>query len=95
MPGSADISFASPGEVRSPLKAAGRENGVPAAPTGRGRVDIIDIRGAAVEINLKDDILSLFSPKEGPRMLPTLLLYDEKGLQLFEEVGSATTSATP
>jgi hypothetical protein len=36
---------------------------------------------------LKDDILSLFSPKEGPRMLPTLLLYDEKGLQLFEDVG--------
>jgi len=87
MPGPADLSFASPGEVNSPLKATGKENGVPAGPTGGGPVDIIDIRGAAVEINLKDDILSLFSPKEGPRMLPTLLLYDEKGLQLFEDVG--------
>lgn len=49
-------------------------------------VDIIDIRQAAVEINLKEEIHKLFRPEEGPRKLPTLLVYDEKGLQLFEQV---------
>lgn len=49
-------------------------------------VDIIDIRSAAVEINLKEEINGLFKPKDGPRKLPTLLLYNERGLQLFEEV---------
>lgn len=49
-------------------------------------VDIIDIRQAAVEINLKGEIHKLFRPEEGPRKLPTLLVYDEKGLQLFEQV---------
>ncbi|KAI2473086.1 C-type lectin protein [Annulohypoxylon bovei var. microspora] len=49
-------------------------------------VDIIDIRQAAVEINLKEEIYRLLRPPEGPRKLPTLLLYDEKGLQLFEEI---------
>ncbi|OTA58386.1 hypothetical protein K449DRAFT_334626 [Hypoxylon sp. EC38] len=49
-------------------------------------VDIIDIRQAAVEINLKEEIHRLLSPQEGPRKLPTLLLYDKKGLQLFEEI---------
>ncbi|RYP80306.1 hypothetical protein DL769_002540 [Monosporascus sp. CRB-8-3] len=54
--------------------------------TKRSQVDIIDIRQATVESNLKEDIESLFRPQEGPRKLPTLLLYDEKGLQLFEEI---------
>lgn len=49
-------------------------------------VDIIDIRTAAVELNLKQEIHDLLRPKEGPRKLPTLLLYDERGLQIFEEV---------
>ncbi|KAK7956797.1 uncharacterized protein PG986_006019 [Apiospora aurea] len=49
-------------------------------------VDIIDIRQAAVEINLKEEIHKLFRPEEGPRKLPTLLVYDEKGLQLFEQI---------
>lgn len=52
----------------------------------QGRVDIIDIRRAAVEINLKDEILSMFQAKNGPRQLPTLLLYNARGLQLFEQV---------
>lgn len=65
--------------------------GVPAgraAPTKRDNnaLDIIDIRCAAVEINLKDEINTLLKPKDGPRRLPTLLLYDERGLQLFEEI---------
>ncbi|RYP43732.1 hypothetical protein DL768_009739 [Monosporascus sp. mg162] len=52
----------------------------------RSQVDIIDIRQATVESSLKEDIEGLFRPQEGPRKLPTLLLYDEKGLQLFEEI---------
>ena len=48
--------------------------------------DIIDIRRVAVEINLKTEITSMFRPKSGPRQLPTLLLYNESGLQLFERV---------
>ena len=49
-------------------------------------VKIIDIRQVAVEVNLKEEILAMFHPKQGLRQLPTLLLYDERGLQLFEEV---------
>ncbi|EGO59462.1 hypothetical protein NEUTE1DRAFT_145472 [Neurospora tetrasperma FGSC 2508] len=48
--------------------------------------DIIDIRRVAVEINLKTEITSMFRPKDGPRQLPTLLLYNERGLQLFERI---------
>ncbi|KAM0562409.1 hypothetical protein ACHAPJ_002099 [Fusarium lateritium] len=47
---------------------------------------IIDIRGEHVEINLKDQVASMFNPDDGPRKLPTLLLYNEKGLQLFEDI---------
>lgn len=47
---------------------------------------IIDIRGEHVEINLKEEVMTMFNPENGPRMLPTLLLYNEKGLQLFEDV---------
>jgi hypothetical protein len=51
-------------------------------------IDIIDIRHDAVEINLKDEILTSLKPESGLKILPTLLLYDEQGLQLFEEVGA-------
>lgn len=47
---------------------------------------IIDIRGEHVEINLKEQITSMFNPEDGPRKLPTLLLYNERGLQIFEDV---------
>jgi hypothetical protein len=50
------------------------------------KLDIIDIRRAAVELNLKTEVLSSFHKEDGPRKLPTLLLYDERGLQLFEKV---------
>ncbi|RBQ70994.1 hypothetical protein VDGD_21494 [Verticillium dahliae] len=61
--------------------------GCKAAQKAASQLDIIDVRRAAVEVNLKDDILSMWNPKDGPRKLPTLLLYNEKGLQLFEDVG--------
>lgn len=56
--------------------------------TSHCRVDIIDIRGASVELNLKVEIKSMFCSTNGPRELPTLLLYDERGLQLFEKVST-------
>lgn len=61
-----------------------------AAPTdvSKPALDIIDIRLVAVEINLKDEIRTLFQAEDGPRKLPTLLLYNERGLQIFEEVNT-------
>lgn len=50
-------------------------------------IDIIDIRHDAIEVNLKDEILKSLRPESGIKTLPTLLLYNERGLQLFEEVG--------
>jgi L-histidine Nalpha-methyltransferase / hercynylcysteine S-oxide synthase len=55
-------------------------------PENSQHIDIIDIRHDAVEINLKEEILSLLRPESGPKKMPTLLLYNERGLQLFEEV---------
>ena len=55
----------------------------------QSQVDIIDIRDGVVQFNLKEEIHHLFRPQEGYRKLPTLLLYDEKGLQLFEDVSRA------
>lgn len=52
----------------------------------RKNADIIDIRGDTGEIDLKNEVVKLLNPESGPRKLPTLLLYDEKGLQLFEDV---------
>ncbi|KAI1196192.1 DUF323 domain protein [Nemania serpens] len=57
------------------------EQGVAETP-----VDLIDIRRDAVKANLREEIYRLFRPQEGPRELPTLLLYDAKGLQLFEKI---------
>jgi L-histidine Nalpha-methyltransferase / hercynylcysteine S-oxide synthase len=59
---------------------------VPKSLKSDSGLDIIDIRQTTVEFNLKQEIHSQFRPSEGPRQLPTLLLYDEKGLQLFEQV---------
>ncbi|KAK3368897.1 C-type lectin protein [Lasiosphaeria ovina] len=68
------------------LKAV-RGKSVAKLPTASGaELDIIDIRQAAVELNLKTELLSMFHSTDGPRKLPTLLLYDERGLQLFEDI---------
>lgn len=58
-------------------------------------LDIIDIRQTAVEFNLRQEIHNQFRPSEGPRQMPTLLLYDEKGLQLFEQVPPPATLHGP
>lgn len=68
------------------------EKGTSKSAGQQPNVDIIDIRQASVEINIKEEIHKLIRPQEGPRRLPTLLLYDEKGLQLFEEVRKRITA---
>jgi hypothetical protein len=68
-------------KATKPLKTMGSE-----LDTKNTSIDIIDIRHDAVEINLKEEILNSLRPQSGPKRLPTLLLYDERGLQLFEEV---------
>lgn len=40
-----------------------------------------------MKFSLAEDIYAGLSPEDGgPRSLPTMLLYDTKGLQLFEEI---------
>ncbi|QSZ34181.1 hypothetical protein DSL72_005770 [Monilinia vaccinii-corymbosi] len=48
--------------------------------------DIIDIRHDGAEIELRDEILASLRPQSGLKSLPTLLLYDERGLQIYEEI---------
>lgn len=63
------------------------EHQVVSEPKTLPNLDIIDIRHDSVLINLKEEILDSLRPSKGSKTLPTLLLYDERGLQLFEEVG--------
>ncbi|KAI1852537.1 hypothetical protein JX265_012996 [Neoarthrinium moseri] len=60
--------------------------GLTSSSKPHAKLDIIDIRQAAVELNLKEEIHRLLRPQEGPRTMPTLLLYDERGLQIFEQI---------
>ncbi|AEO67102.1 uncharacterized protein THITE_2115903 [Thermothielavioides terrestris NRRL 8126] len=79
------------------LGAIKEKKGLPDLRTAAAgpKLDIIDIRHAAVEINLKAEVLSMFHTRDGPRKLPTLLLYDERGLQLFEQVRLITVIWEP
>jgi uncharacterized SAM-dependent methyltransferase len=48
---------------------------------------IIDIRRDTNEISILEDIKRGLRPKDGEeKTLPTLLLYDEAGLKLFEDI---------
>lgn len=67
--------------ARATTTKAGR---LPAAH--KPAMDIVDIRSAAVESNINDEIHALLKPQAGPRKLPTLLLYNARGLQIFEQV---------
>ena len=53
------------------------------------RVDIIDIRRHVIDMDLSNDIASMLKPEHGPKKMPTMLLYDAAGLQIFEEVGTS------
>ncbi|CAP70273.1 uncharacterized protein PODANS_3_3560 [Podospora anserina S mat+] len=87
MPSSApDLTVMAYGALASLKAAAAAKDKTKPKLFSHPKVDIIDIRRVEVETNLKADIVSQFCPKEGPRKLPTLLLYDERGLQLFEKI---------
>ncbi len=86
---SVEASDIMPNGTSFALKAATvRDHGIPklAVTAHRSGLDIIDIRRVAVEASLKSEVVTMFHCKDGPRKLPTLLLYDERGLQLFEGV---------
>lgn len=52
-----------------------------------GAVDILDIRRKRTSSSLLDDIRNQLRGEEGKeKQLPTILLYDERGLKLFEEI---------
>ena len=58
-----------------------------AMPNGHRSVPIVDICRGGFDIPLADQIRQQLNPGNGlERRMPTLLLYDEAGLQLFEEV---------
>ena len=58
-----------------------------ALPNGHSGVPILDIRQAGFDIPLAEQIRHNLNPGNGlERRMPTLLLYDEQGLQLFEEI---------
>jgi len=54
---------------------------------GHASRNIIDIRRDSKQLSLVDEIHRGLSPAAGvEKTLPTLLLYSEKGLQLFEDI---------
>ena len=74
-------------QVGRPIKTYTRADPKkPLTPESLPDINILDIRKEAIEIDLKAEIIKQLNPEHGPKQLPTLLLYDEKGLQLFEEV---------
>jgi len=55
--------------------------------TTSGTTEIIDIRVGETDFDILQDIKSGLRPEIGEeKTLPTLLLYDEAGLRLFEEI---------
>ncbi|TQS35347.1 hypothetical protein Golomagni_04234 [Golovinomyces magnicellulatus] len=54
------------------------DNGLP--------ISITDIRQNIPDLDLKRELLEYLKVTDGPRSLPTLLLYNQRGLQLFEEI---------
>lgn len=68
-----------------PPESTAAMNGVEqATPPSSSR--IIDIRSDAAGINLKHEIKAGLHAQQGEKTLPTLLLYDNKGLKLFENI---------
>ncbi len=58
-----------------------------ALQNGHSDVSIIDIRQGGFGTSLVDEIREKLNPGKGQeRKMPTLLLYDEEGLQLFEDI---------
>ena len=58
-----------------------------ALQNGHSDVSIIDIRQGGSDVSIVDEIRQKLNPGQGQeRRMPTLLLYDEEGLRLFEEI---------
>lgn len=53
-------------------------------------VEIIDIRAHSKEDAIRDEIIAGLSRPEGQKSVPAILLYDERGLRLYDEL---TTNA--
>ena len=54
---------------------------------GYDGVSIIDIRQEGFSVSLVDDLRAKLRPGKGEeKRLPTLLLYDERGLKIFEDI---------
>jgi len=48
---------------------------------------IIDIRKTnSYQANLKDEIIDGLNSKDSMKSIPTIVLYDDKGLQIFEQI---------
>lgn len=59
----------------------------PTAITNVDAVDIVDIHQNDMDFSLVDDLYKNLDPPTGKtRLFPTLLLYDAKGLKLFEKI---------
>ncbi|KAJ5587123.1 Aldehyde/histidinol dehydrogenase [Penicillium hispanicum] len=59
----------------------------PTALADHDVVDIVDIYQDDIDFSLVDDLYRSLNPADGtPRSFPTLLLYDTKGLKLFEKI---------
>ena len=62
-------------------------DGNAAAGAKGSRANIIDIRSDISRIGLKQEIVEGLKPGAGKeKTLPTLLLYDDQGLKLFERI---------
>ena len=54
---------------------------------GHSDMSIVDIRQGGFDISLVSEIRQKLNPGKGhERRMPTLLLYDEQGLQLYEKI---------
>lgn len=54
---------------------------------GHDGMSILDIRPKGLDVSLVDDIQEKLRPGKGKeKRLPTLLPYDERGLEIFEEI---------
>ena len=59
----------------------------PTASPDQNPVDIVEIYQDDMDFSLVDDLYKSLNPADGtPRSFPTLLLYDTKGLKLFEKI---------
>ena len=51
------------------------------------QVSVSDIRREGSEFSILDEMRNLLNPEKGPeKRMPTMLLYDEQGLKLFEDI---------